>query len=76
MSTSALPLIDITGLRGHDPVAQHLVAEQLRKACVQHGFFYITGHGIDPELIASESNAALMVLTPLALSHIPSSCAS
>ncbi|MEG2048086.1 MAG: 2-oxoglutarate and iron-dependent oxygenase domain-containing protein [Comamonas sp.] len=53
MSTSALPLIDITGLRGHDPVAQHLVAEQLRKACVQHGFFYITGHGIDPELIAS-----------------------
>ena len=53
VSTSALPLIDITGLRGHDPVAQHLVAEQLRKACVQHGFFYITGHGIDPELIAS-----------------------
>ena len=53
MSTSALPLIDISGLRSHDPVDQHLVAEQLRQACEQRGFFYITGHGIDPALISS-----------------------
>lgn len=53
MSTSALPLIDISGLRSHDPVDQHLVAEQLRQACEQRGFFYITGHGIDPTLISS-----------------------
>ena len=53
MSTSALPLIDISGLRSHDPVDQHLVAEQLRQACEQRGFFYITGHGIDPALIGS-----------------------
>lgn len=53
MSISALPLIDISGLRSHDPVDQHLVAEQLRQACEQRGFFYITGHGIDPALISS-----------------------
>ena len=53
MSTSALPLIDISGLRSHDPVDQHLVAEQLRQVCEQRGFFYITGHGIDPALISS-----------------------
>lgn len=53
MSISALPLIDISGLHSHDPVDQHLVAEQLRQACEQHGFFYITGHGIDPALISS-----------------------
>lgn len=53
MSTSALPIIDISGLRGHDAVARHLVADQLRKACEQRGFFYITGHGIDPALIRS-----------------------
>jgi isopenicillin N synthase-like dioxygenase len=34
-------------------VDQHLVAEQLRQACEQRGFFYITGHGIDPALISS-----------------------
>jgi len=53
VSTSALPLIDISGLSSHDPVDQHLVAEQLRQACEQRGFFYITGHGIDPALISS-----------------------
>jgi len=53
VSTSALPIIDISGLRSHDPVDQHLVAEQLRQACEQRGFFYITGHGIDPALISS-----------------------
>ena len=53
MSISALPLIDISGLHSHDPVDQHLVAEQLRQACEQRGFFYITGHGIDPALISS-----------------------
>ncbi|MPS92425.1 2-oxoglutarate and iron-dependent oxygenase domain-containing protein [Comamonas sp.] len=53
MSTSALPIIDISGLRSHDPVDQHMVAEQLRQACEQRGFFYITGHGIDPALINS-----------------------
>lgn len=51
MSTSALPIINIGGLRGPDPVAQHLVAGQLRQACEQRGFFYITGHGLEPALM-------------------------
>ena len=58
MSHSALPIIDISGLRSHDPVDQHLVAEQLRQACEQRGFFYITGHGIDPALIRNVFSAS------------------
>ncbi|QXZ08547.1 isopenicillin N synthase family oxygenase [Comamonas sp. Y33R10-2] len=58
MNSSTLPIIDISGLRSPDPVDQHLVAEQLRQACEQRGFFYITGHGIDPALIQSVFSAS------------------
>lgn len=51
-AAAALPLIDIRGLRSADPAAQRAVADQLRQACLEHGFFYITHHGIDPALIA------------------------
>lgn len=46
-----LPLIDIGGLRSDDLDAQQAVAEQLRQACRQRGFFYIRNHGIDLALI-------------------------
>lgn len=49
---SRLPLIDIRGLHDRDPAAQRAVAEALRQACLTHGFFYVTHHGIDPDLIA------------------------
>lgn len=58
MSTATLPIIDIAGLRGHDPVTQHLVAEQLRQACEQRGFFYVTGHGMDAQLMAQVFEAS------------------
>lgn len=48
---STLPIIDITDLRSGDAQAQWSVAAQLRQACESRGFFYITGHGIDPQLI-------------------------
>ncbi|MCO5978211.1 isopenicillin N synthase family dioxygenase [Ideonella oryzae] len=51
-ASPGLPLIDIRGLRGADPVAQRAVADQLRQACLNHGFFYVTHHGIDAALIA------------------------
>src|SRR6218665_4015825 len=28
----------------------HIIAKEIHKACTQHGFFYITGHGISLEL--------------------------
>ncbi len=42
---SNVPVIDISG----DP---HIAAQGLRAACLEHGFFYIAGHGVSDELIA------------------------
>lgn len=48
---SSVPVIDIhslvSGVGDSVPIAQALAA-----ACREHGFFYITGHGIDPTLQA------------------------
>lgn len=45
---SSIPLIDISGLREPtDTDARHSVAAQLRDACENVGFLYITNHGID-----------------------------
>lgn len=52
-ATLQLPLIDISGLRSADTSARHAVAQQLRQACEQRGFFYISGHGVDEALIAA-----------------------
>ena len=45
-----LPVIDVSGLSGsaNDRAA---VARELRLACTNTGFFYITGHGIAAESI-------------------------
>lgn len=41
-----IPIIDIAPLRTASGLSLP-VAEQLGQACRQHGFFYITGHGVD-----------------------------
>ncbi|MBT9384957.1 isopenicillin N synthase family oxygenase [Pseudooceanicola sp. CBS1P-1] len=46
-----LPVIDIADLSSSDPVARQQVAEKIRRACLAHGFFYISGHGIPQGLI-------------------------
>jgi isopenicillin N synthase-like dioxygenase len=48
----SLPLIDVSGLRSADPAQRQTVGRQLRAACADKGFFYITNHGISPELVA------------------------
>jgi isopenicillin N synthase-like dioxygenase len=48
---TALPLIDISRLHGNATERQAMLAE-LRKASLDTGFFYITGHGVPPALIA------------------------
>ena len=41
---TALPIIDL-----HQP-DRDLVAAQLHRACCEHGFFYLSGHGVDEGL--------------------------
>lgn len=46
-----LPVIDISGLAASDPAARRAVGDALRAACLEHGFFYCTGHGVPQGLI-------------------------
>ena len=47
-----LPVIDIAPLlHGKDQAARLAVAEAIREASEQHGFFHVTGHGIDGETL-------------------------
>lgn len=51
MNKQALPVIDIAPLFLESDEAIDAVAEQIDTACREWGFFYITGHGIDPKII-------------------------
>ena len=57
-SFTELPVIDISGLYSHDPAARQAVADELGRAARDVGFFYVRGHGIDPELITGLRRAA------------------
>jgi polar amino acid transport system ATP-binding protein len=46
----ALPLIDVSALVAGN-AARDAVAAQIGAACRAHGFFYVTGHGVDPALV-------------------------
>jgi isopenicillin N synthase-like dioxygenase len=47
-----LPVVDVSPLRAAQPAPGLLVeaARQIEAACREHGFFYVTGHGVPPEL--------------------------
>lgn len=48
----SLPVIDISSLvSSQDPDAMRVAADHIRNACRIHGFFYVSGHGVDPQLI-------------------------
>ena len=51
VANSALPIIDIGGLSSADPGDRKAVAERLRAACLDNGFFYVVNHGVAPALI-------------------------
>jgi isopenicillin N synthase-like dioxygenase len=40
MTSDSLPVVDLSSLR----------VEAIRAACERHGFFYVSGHGVDPML--------------------------
>jgi isopenicillin N synthase-like dioxygenase len=50
VAENTLPVIDIAGLRSGDADAHRAVGAEIREACLDLGFMYIVGHGIDPAL--------------------------
>ena len=61
ISTDRLPIIDIGSLhRDARDVAR--IGAALDAACCEFGFFYITGHGIDPASVHAHDEAGPRVL--------------
>lgn len=54
-----IPVIDLAGWRAGDPAARRETAGALDEACRETGFFTITGHGVEPALIAATRQAAV-----------------
>ena len=48
---ATIAVIDIAPLRHHDPAGQRRVAAELREACSRIGFFYVSRHGVDQDLM-------------------------
>ncbi len=46
---ATIPVIDLAGFASSEAVRDE-VARGIRRACREHGFFYVVGHGIDTEL--------------------------
>jgi isopenicillin N synthase-like dioxygenase len=58
MPAARLPIIDLTPLReqmAEGPALRRTV-EEIRQACLAHGFFYVTGHGV-PDALTSRLDA-------------------
>ncbi len=62
----AIPIIDLSGLRAPELSARRAVAGELGRACRGVGFFYVTGHGIAPDITEGVFAAAhrLFALPP------------
>jgi isopenicillin N synthase-like dioxygenase len=64
-ATHALPVIDIASANRSDADFGHVAAD-LDRACAEFGFFYVTGHGIDPGLaVALEQLAQRFFALPV-----------
>ncbi|MEM9200629.1 MAG: 2-oxoglutarate and iron-dependent oxygenase domain-containing protein [Actinomycetota bacterium] len=46
-----IPTIDLAPMRSDSAEARAHVAAEIRTACLEVGFFYVTGHGVDPAVI-------------------------
>jgi isopenicillin N synthase-like dioxygenase len=58
MSKVEVPIIDIGPFLSGDPRGRIEVPKAISKACEEIGFFSITGHGVDQELIAATKKEA------------------
>jgi len=52
-----LPVVDVAPLLSSRPAGLPEVAGQIEAACREHGFFYVTGHGVAPDLLARLTKA-------------------
>ena len=52
-----LPVVDVAPLLSSRPDGLPEVARQIEAACREHGFFYVTGHGVAPVLLARLARA-------------------
>lgn len=57
-AVSALPIIDISALGGDDDRLIRKAADEMGRAAREVGFFYVTGHGVDLNLIERAYGAA------------------
>src|SRR5260370_7997707 len=53
MSKAAVPVIDISPWRGGDLAARRALAAEADRTCREIRFMVISGHGVDPDLIAA-----------------------
>ena len=53
MVLAAVPVIDISPYRGGDIAARRALAAEVDRICREIGFMVISGHGVDPDLIAA-----------------------
>jgi isopenicillin N synthase-like dioxygenase len=51
ISVASLPVIDVSGLSSRNAAERQAVGAQLRAACVDKGFFYISNHGVAETLV-------------------------
>ncbi|KAI9114019.1 hypothetical protein K1719_015270 [Acacia pycnantha] len=62
------PLVDLSGFMRGDEAALEGAAELVNVACVNHGLFQVTNHGVDPDLIrAAYHEADFIFKLPLEL---------
>jgi isopenicillin N synthase-like dioxygenase len=52
-----LPVVDVAPLLAAQAADSTEVARQIEAACCEHGFFYVTGHGVAPDLLARLTRA-------------------
>jgi isopenicillin N synthase-like dioxygenase len=53
-----IPVVDVSPLAGGDDVATRRVADTIRRASIDVGFFYVTAHGVPRDLMRATQMAA------------------
>ena len=59
MAADTIPTIDLSPLRGGSAAEQREVARQIDAACMDTGFFMVTGHGVAADLITRTRQRAI-----------------